>query len=343
LALVLLLATLFLATQLGQLRAFGQVLAQGQPAWIALALVVEAIWQFNQAAEFQAAHRAAGVEQRVPELLPAVAANNFVILALPSGSVSTYALFIENARRRGLPPERVALAVAIYGVFQYLALAVMVSAGLAALAAQGVLHPAAWVPGLVVVAVALGQYAALWIGLRSPVRLERLSAWLARPINRLARRVARRDVISVGWLHSAAANAAGGLTTMSEQGLRAHLWPLAYALSGKALQVLLLGLTLRAFGQPASPGVMVAGVGLAGLFTVIAPTPVGLGVVEGALVIALKSLGLNLEAAVIVSLAFRILTLWLPMLYGFLALQWAGLTHLTKLDGQTTEGATRDA
>ena len=127
LALVLLLATIFLATQLGQLRAFAQVLAQGQPAWIVLALAVEAIWQFNQAAEFQAAHRAAGVEQRVPQLLPAVAANNFVIVALPSGSVSTYALFLENARRQGLPRERVALAVAIYGIFQYLALAVTVA------------------------------------------------------------------------------------------------------------------------------------------------------------------------------------------------------------------------
>lgn len=43
------------------------------------------------------------------------------------------------------------------------------------------------------------------------------------------------------------------------------------------------------------------------------------------MVLALTTLGVPLENAVVISLAYRGFTIWLPMLYGFLALQAAGL------------------
>src|SRR5713226_5206908 len=113
LAIILLFATIFLATQFSRLADFARILSAGQPLWIGAALVGLAAWQVIQAAQFRAAFRAVAVEQSLLSILPLVAANNFVLLADPTGSVSTFALFIAHARRHRLSPERSAVAVTV--------------------------------------------------------------------------------------------------------------------------------------------------------------------------------------------------------------------------------------
>ena len=301
-----------------------RVLSTGQPFWIGLAVAVLAAWQVTQAAQFRAAHRAADVDQNLLSILPVVAANNFVLVAVPAGSLSTFALFLANARRKGFAPERAAVAVAVFAVFQYLALAIGISLALLALAVRGVLFPIEWLPALPMFAVALAQYAVLLAALRAPERLERAMVWLAERINRVSGRLFRRDLAPVDRVHRIAANAAEGLASMRQKGLRAQLGLLAYGMVSQALLGVMLALLLLAFRQPASLTNVLAGLGMAGLFTVVSPTPVGLGVVEGAVAIVLAWLGIQPGPALIVSLAFRGLTLWLPVLYGFVALEALG-------------------
>ena len=289
-----------------------------------LGLLVLFCWQVTQAAQFRAAHRAAAVEQSLVSMLPVVAANNFVLIAVPTGSLSTFALFLANARRQGASPERTAVAIAFFAVFQYLALAIAIGLALLALAAHGALYPLEWVPALPIFAVALGQYALLLFAMRSPVRLERAVTWLADRVNRVSRRLVHRDLASVERVHLMGANAADGLNSMRQKGTRAQLSLLLYGLVSQALLGLVLAVLLIAFGQHASLTVVLAGLGMAVLFSVVSPTPVGVGVVEGAVAVVLASLGVEPGAAVIVSLAFRGVTLWLPVLYGFIALQLLG-------------------
>src|SRR5258708_16102261 len=144
LAFILLLATIFLATQFSHLADFARVVSGGQPLWLGWALVGLAAWQLIQAAQFRAAYRAVAVEQSLLSILPVVAANNFVVLADPTGSLSTFALFLAHARRHSLSAERSAVAVAVWTVFQYLALASVIGLALAALAAYRVLFSVEW-------------------------------------------------------------------------------------------------------------------------------------------------------------------------------------------------------
>ncbi|MCC6190535.1 MAG: flippase-like domain-containing protein, partial [Anaerolineales bacterium] len=76
-----------------------------------------------------------------------------------------------------------------------------------------------------------------------------------------------------------------------------------------------------AFGQPFSSGTLVAGFSLGHLFTIISPTPAGIGVVEGAMTIALRTLRVPLGTATVITLAYRGLTFWLPFFYGFVGLR----------------------
>src|SRR5258708_1355488 len=141
LAIILLLATIFFATQFGRLADIARILSAAQPLWLGCALLGLAAWQVIQAAQFRAAHRAVAVEQSLLSLLPVVAANNFVLLADPTGSLSTFALFVVHARHHSLSPERSAVAVAVCFVFQYLALAIAIGGALIALARHGALNP----------------------------------------------------------------------------------------------------------------------------------------------------------------------------------------------------------
>ncbi|MCC7361836.1 MAG: flippase-like domain-containing protein [Anaerolineales bacterium] len=328
LAAVLLLATILLVAQFGRLGEFVAVLRQGHPGWLALAFGAQALWQAAQAAQWLAAHRAVRLPLRFAEVLPAVLVNNFALLAVPSGSLSTFALFTANARQRGRSPAAAGLAVMVFAVFNYLVLAGFALTAAVLLAVRGQLNLLLALPVLAVLVEALGQYALLLWALRAPAQAERAAQWALARLNAAAQRVARRDLLAPERLAAFSAEAADGLAALRAGGRRAHLWLLAVSLAAKLLLALLFALVLRAFGQPAPAALVIVGVSLSAGFSVVSPTPQGVGVTEGAVALALTLFGLPLETGLVVMLAYRALGLWWPFVVGFATLQLSGLRLL---------------
>ncbi|MGW2206253.1 lysylphosphatidylglycerol synthase domain-containing protein [Streptomyces sp. NPDC001774] len=89
--------------------------------------------------------------------------------------------------------------------------------------------------------------------------------------------------------------------------------------------VLCLDASIRAFGHD-SQGLSYASVAVVFLagnaLGSAAPTPGGVGAVEGALTFGLVAVGLPLEVATPAVLLYRLLTLWLPVLPGWLCFNW---------------------
>ncbi len=330
LAALLLLATVLLVTQFSRLESFAAVLRQGHPGWLLLAFAAQALWQAAQAGQWQAAHRAVGLPLGYAAVLPPVLVNNFALVAVPTGSLSTFALFAANAQRRGLSPARASVAVMVFAVFNYLVLAVFALAAAGVLAQRGQLNLLVGVPVLGVAAVAGGQYAVLLWALLSPAQFERGAGWAVAWLNRLVQRVARRDLLAPARLPALLAEAAEGLAALRQRGWLAHLALFAFAFVPKLLQGLLFALVLRAFGQSVAVDMVVAGVSLAALFSVVSPTPLGVGVTEGALALVLTQFGQPLATALVVALAYRALGVWWPFVYGFAALQLTGLRLLRR-------------
>jgi glycosyltransferase 2 family protein len=75
-----------------------------------------------------------------------------------------------------------------------------------------------------------------------------------------------------------------------------------------------------AFQQPISYGTLIAGYAMGILFAIVSPTPQGIGIAEGIVPLVLAPLGIPFDKAVVTVLAFRSLSLWLPLLIGFLVL-----------------------
>jgi len=57
---------------------------------------------------------------------------------------------------------------------------------------------------------------------------------------------------------------------------------------------------------------------------IVSPTPSGLGVVEGAMTIALNTLRVEMAAALLITLSYRFITLWFPLAVGAVAFRILG-------------------
>lgn len=105
---------------------------------------------------------------------------------------------------------------------------------------------------------------------------------------------------------------------------RGRRWLLVAALVGFVLHAVnLAGLYLLflAFHQPVDLGVLMAGFGLGVISGVVTILPQGVAAVEGVMALVFASLGMPEAKAVLITLAFRGLNFWLPLVIGFLFLR----------------------
>ena len=323
-ALLLFLAIAFAVSQLAEFEQIAATLRRGAWYWLALAIAVQAVYLVNLAAGYRAAFRTVGVEESLAAVLPLVVAANFVNVVTVSGGIAGMAIIADDARRRGRSPARVTIGGVLYVLFDYAAFLCVLTVGFLILLRRHDPTAADAIAASILVAIAAGLGLLLALGLRSASALEWVLARAARLVNWSLRPILHRETLSEATAHEFAADAAEAFGIMGRQPRRNWLLPLALTLSAKALLISILFLVFLAFRQPFSAGTLIAAFSLAYLFFIVSPTPSGIGIVEGAMPLALRSLRVPLGSAVVITLAYRGLTFWLPFLYGFVALRWLG-------------------
>jgi uncharacterized protein (TIRG00374 family) len=143
-------------------------------------------------------------------------------------------------------------------------------------------------------------------------------ARMARLVNFIIRPFIHRDYLSEARAHSFACEIADGLTSLPEKP-RSMARPMLLALANKAILMGVLTCAFLSFNVPFSAGTIIAGFSIGYLFMIVSPTPSGIGVVEGVLALALTSLRVDWSQAVIITLAYRAMTFWVPLGVGALA------------------------
>jgi hypothetical protein len=319
------LATALVLAQFTQFEKLIAVLQQGQLAWIVIALLIQAVWQVLQAIQFRAMHRLTNVDQSLPEIFPVVAANNFLLVAAPSANASSFALFIYDARQRGLPATRVLLAVLLCAVYQDIAHSLMVLAAFYFLALNQALNLIVLLPAVILFLLTILYAGAMYFSIRSPVRVLAIIVAVLRPLNRIAHRFRRRDLMSESAIRHFTRDSESDLRALGRQPLAHWNQATLVTLGNKIVLVLLMATVFLAFNQKPTLPTIVVGVATASLFTMVSPTPLGVGVAESAMALLLTQMGVPAESALVISLVYRAFTFWLPMVYGFFALEWSGL------------------
>jgi uncharacterized protein (TIRG00374 family) len=145
-------------------------------------------------------------------------------------------------------------------------------------------------------------------------RMRRRAQQVAHLVNRITRRETIQEDHIDGWLD----NLFAGMRRMtSHRG--AFRTTTALACVFWAFDLLCLWATFFAFGYRIGFGYLAVGYVVAYAIGTLAPTPGGLGAVEGIMIALFVSFGVPSATAVAVVLAYRLINFWLPIPPGFIA------------------------
>jgi uncharacterized protein (TIRG00374 family) len=166
-----------------------------------------------------------------------------------------------------------------------------------------------------------GMVFLLYLGFKSEEALADALAWLAKTANKILRPFLKRDRLSVDKARVFAHDEVEGISELRNQPADL-IYPFILALTNKAILLMIFYLMFKAFQVPVSIGTVVAGTSLTYLFLIVSPTPSGVGIVEGILTLALRSMYIPGNDALVITLAYRGVTFWFPLLLGGLAMRW---------------------
>lgn len=312
------------ATRFSEITDFSRTLSQGRLKWILMAVALQLLHYLVSSASFRTAFAIVGVESRVRDLLPLLFGSVLVSVVAPSGGASCAALFVDHCARRGQSPGRTAAGVLLQHIASLVAFMLILSAGLAYLGAQRGLQLYQVAAALILLLAVSLISGVLVLAMRYPLLLRRLFSQLQRAINTLAGKFKAITLITDEWVEAHASEFIGAGAAIIAQP-RWLLSTLAVLLAAHLVNLGVLYSLFLAFSQSIQIGPLVAGYAIGILFLIISVTPQGVGVVEGIMPLTFASLGVPASSATVTVLAFRGLTLWLPLLVGFLLLRRTGM------------------
>lgn len=316
--LVLFLGAAFVYLSFGELESILETLRQGMIWFILLAVLIQFGWFLMMGLTYQSLYHLLDMEESIARLSLLSASATFVNIVAPTIGMSGMAFFISRAARNGRSVGKLTV-VAMLGLFlDYAAFLVILTLGLIVLWRRNDLDPTEIAASGVMFAIASGFGFLLYLGSRSGDALGNTLAWMARLVNRVADPFLHRAYLSEERAHEFAHEMAGDLKSLPER-YRSLVIPLLYALAGKALLMCVLLSIFMAFRVPFTAETIIGGFAIAYLFLIVTPTPAGVGIIEGVMPLALSSLRVPWSEAVVITLAYRGVTFWIPLTVGALA------------------------
>ncbi len=318
--LVIFLGAAFVYLSFSELESILRTLQQGNFWFILLAVLIQFVWFLVAGLIFQSLYQALGMEATVYKFSLLAASAMFINIVTPSAGVGGVAVFISDARRNGQSVGKVTVASMLYLFLDYMAFLVVLALGLIVLFRRNDLGPTELAASGVMFAIAAGLGSMLYLGARSAEALGNALAKMARLINRILDPLIHRAYLSETRAHEFAHEMASDLKSLPEK-VHSLGTPLLYSFASKALLMCILLSVFIAFQVPFTAGTIIGGFAISYLFLIVSPTPSGVGIVEGIMPLALSSLRVPWSEAVIITLAYRGITFWLPLGAGALALR----------------------
>ncbi len=295
--LLLLAGSIFLLTHFTELEHFAQLVRQAEPAWLVLALLLQAATYVSVAGVWYLALKRAEMRHSLLSLIPLGVAKLFSDQVMPSAGMSGTAFFIAALNRRGVPAH-FCMAILLLSLVSYYGAYLLVAfASILLLWFYHAIH--VWIIAVVVVfcLVAVGIPAGALL-LRSLGKKELPAPLLRIPgLSKLMSDIATAPrellrspalVISTTLLHGS-----------------------VFVLDAATLWVM-----LQVVGVNVSFAVAFPSFVLASMVATLGPIPLGLGTFEVTCVSVLGALGVGIEAALTATLLLRGFTMWMPMLPG---------------------------
>ena len=307
-------------SRLSEIKKLADTLLGGQWQWVAVAALAQVVYYIIYTALYQSAFRTVGVKSRIRDLLPVTFASIFMNVAAPSGGASSTVLFADDAAKRGQSAARAAVGTLLVLVTDFSAFLAILLVGMIYLFTQHNLKFYESIAAVFLLVIIGGLTALLLLGLWRQQWLHRILIWVQKMANRIARMIKRPDFLDEAWVEKNTAEFSEAAIAITAQPSML-LQTVGIAFAAHLVDITSLFVLFLAFHQKVHFGVLVAGYSMGILFWIVSITPQGIGVVEGMMTLVFASLGVPIERATVISLAFRGLTFWLPLGIGFILLR----------------------
>jgi uncharacterized protein (TIRG00374 family) len=315
---VLFLGATLVFLSFSELGSIVETLQQATMRFIVLAMFLQLIWFLVAGLNYKTLYKLLGLDETVRKLVLLNASANFVNTIAPTGGAGGMAVFISAASKDGHPVGKVTVASMLFLFVDYVAFLFVLTLGLIVLFRRNQMGPTEIGASSVMFIVATVLGFMLYLGSQSGKALGNVLAGMARFVNRVARPFIHREYLSEARAHEFAEEMAQDLRSLPERPSSLIL-PFGYSLIGKILLMLILMCVFLAFQIPFSAGTIIGGFAISYLFLIVSPTPSGIGIVEGVMPLALSSLRVPLSQGLIVTLAYRGITFWIPLGIGAIA------------------------
>lgn len=282
---------------------------------LVLAVLLEVAALLGYANLFRYILRVLNIRMRLREVLSITLSGLAVSHVLSAGGVGGWVVTYNALMKHRVPHGIIFVAVAAQQFFNYVVLWFFFALAIVYLiVVRGGDSVFSYLVGIVLILLLL------WLTLygiylyNRPTRLRRRVAQVARLVNRIMRREVVKERHIDGWID----NLLIGMRRMT--GHRgAFRTTLFLACAFWFFDMLCLWCTFAAFGYTIGLAHLLVAYVIAYSIGTLAPTPGGLGAVEGILIALFVSFGVPSAVAVAVVLVYRIINFWLPIPPGFIA------------------------
>ncbi len=307
-----------------EIEALAAILAGGAWGWVLLTAVFQLIFYIIAAGLLKFSFDIMSLPTRWRDMIPVTFISLFVnSTAPPAGGAAGFAMTVDDARRRGGTAAQAASGALLNQVINYAIFSLLLGIGMIILASRQELMMIQVVSAAILFAATTGMVLMLSLGLWRPTMLRRLLAVLQKGVNRVGGWVKRPSLLSPTWHQKHTDEFIKTARGMAGRPSRLIVAAIT-ALAMHTLSLLSLYTLFLAFNQPASPSILIIGYSMTMLFTIVSPTPSGIGVVETIVPLIYKSVGIPASTAAAIILSFRGLSFWIPLLAGFLLLNRFG-------------------
>ena len=283
-----------------------------------LAILIEFIWFIVTGRMYQSIYHLLGLEEGVLTLSRIAAAATLINIVAPTAGAGGVALFAAEARRRAHPAGKVTVAAALFLLLDQAAFLVILALGLIVLVRRQDLGAGELSTSLLLLGGVITYAFVLYLGYRSEEKMGNLLAKIARGINRFVKFFRRQEYLSEARAHEFAHEVSEGFSGLTERP-SSLVRPVLWGILSKILLMCVLACAFLSFEVPFTVGTIVAGFSMTYLFLIVSPTPSGIGIVEGLMPLALTTLHVDWSQAVVITLAYRTVTFWVPFGIGALA------------------------
>lgn len=323
-ALILFIGIIFIIVRISEFEEILATLQNGELGFLLLAVGLVVLWICNTAFLYKSIYQSLGIRVPLSEIIVISGAVGFANIIAPSGGMSGIAVLVDHARRKGYSTARAAITNTLLVEFDLLGFLVVLAIGIVVLIRRNNLTLPEITASLILLAAVSLLGFLLYLGTKSAAALDHALTWLTQLANKILMPFLHRDYLSIDRAHSFTTEAAEGLMEIRKKP-KSILMPAFFGLSGKVLLLGIFATMFLAFHVPISTGTLVSGFSIAYLFLIVSPTPAGLGFVEGALTLALVSMYVPLDSAVVITVAYRAFTFWLPLLFGMVCFRFIGV------------------